>query len=103
MRLLKWLMLAGLFLLLPAPAKAWGPAAHLDFSLIVLKDLALLAPAVAVLLKKFPDDFLYGSIAADIAVGKNLSPYHLHCHNWQVGFSVLDLAEVVCTLAVAWG
>jgi hypothetical protein len=96
-------MLAGLFLLLPAPAKAWGPAAHLDFSLIILSDLALLAPAVAALLKKFPDDFLYGSIAADITVGKNLSPYHLHCHNWQVGFSVLDLAEEDSTRAFAWG
>jgi hypothetical protein len=96
-------MLAGLFLLLPAPAKAWGPAAHLDFSLIILSNLALLAPAVAALLKKFPDDFLYGSIAADITVGKNLSPYHLHCHNWQVGFSVLDLAEEDDTRAFAWG
>ncbi len=43
MRLVKWFLLAGLFLLVPAPAKAWGPAAHLDFGLIVLKDLALLA------------------------------------------------------------
>jgi len=103
MRLVKYLMLAGLFLLLPAPAKAWGPAAHLDFSLVILSDLALLAPAVAALLKKFPDDFLYGSIAADITVGKNLSPYHLHCHNWQVGFSVLDLAEDDRTRAFAWG
>ena len=103
MRIAKWLLLAGLFLLVPAPAKAWGPAAHLDFSLIVLKDLALLAPAIAALLKKFPDDFLYGSIAADITVGKNLSPYHLHCHNWQVAFSILDLAEEDSTRAFAWG
>jgi hypothetical protein len=103
MRLVKWFLLAGLFLLVPAPARAWGPAAHLDFGLIVLSDLALLAPAVAALLKKFPDDFLYGSIAADITVGKNLSPYHLHCHNWQVGFSVLDLAGEECTRAFAWG
>jgi hypothetical protein len=103
MRLLKLMMLAGLFLLVPAPAWAWGPAAHLDFGLVVLSDLALLAPAVAALLKKFPDDFLYGSIAADITVGKNLSPYHLHCHNWQVGFSILDLAEEDRTRAFAWG
>ncbi len=103
MRLLKLLMLAGLFLLVPAPARAWGPAAHLDFGMVVLSDLALLAPAVAALLKKFPDDFLYGSIAADITVGKNLSPYHLHCHNWQVAFSVLDLAEEDSTRAFAWG
>ena len=103
MRFFKCLMLAGLFLLMPAPAKAWGPAAHLDFGMIILSNLALLSPAVAALLRKFPDDFLYGSIAADITVGKNLSPYHLHCHNWQVAFSILDLAEEDDTRAFAWG
>ncbi|MBW1871966.1 MAG: zinc dependent phospholipase C family protein [Deltaproteobacteria bacterium] len=103
MRVIQLLMLAGLFLLIPSPAKALGPAAHLEFGLAILKDLALLAPGIAVLLRKFPNDFLYGSIAADITVGKNLSPYLLHCHNWQVGFMVMDLAEDETTKAFAWG
>jgi hypothetical protein len=89
--------------LLPAPAWAWGPAAHLDFGLTALEHLALLAPAVAALLRRYSDDFLYGSLAADITIGKNLSPWHLHCHNWQVGFAVLDRAEREDTQAFAWG
>ncbi len=98
-----YLLLASLFLLIPSPARAWGPAAHLEFGLEVLRDLALLAPAVAALLRRFPVDFLYGNIAADITVGKSLSPYKLHCHNWQVGMSVLDMAESDSTRAFAWG
>jgi hypothetical protein len=97
------LLWATFFLLIPSKALAWGPAAHLEFGLIALKDLALLAPAVAVLLKKFPEDFHYGCMAADITLGKFLSPYHLHCHNWQVGFTVLERAESDRTRAFAWG
>jgi hypothetical protein len=97
------LLFAALVLLLPAPAWAWGPAAHLEFSLAVLRDLVLIAPAVAALLKRFPDDFIYGSIAADITQAKNLTPYHQHCHNWQVGFAVLDRAEQDDIRAFAWG
>ncbi len=92
-----------LVLLLPGRALAWGPAAHIDFGLQVLKDLLLLAPAVAALLRSFPLDFLYGNIAADITVGKNLSPYRLHCHNWQVGSTVLELANDDAGRAFAWG
>jgi hypothetical protein len=103
MRIIQYILLAGIFLLIPSPALAWGPLAHLDFSLSTLANLSLLAPAVAALLKKFPQDFIYGSIAADITVGKSLSPYHLHCHNWQVGFSVLFLSQDDRTRAFAWG
>lgn len=92
-----------LLLLVPSPAFAWGPATHLDFSLAVLRDLALLSPAMAALLGRFRDDFLYGSLAADITIGKNLSPYRLHCHNWQVAQPVLDLAPNDAARAFAWG
>lgn len=100
---LKYLLAAGLLVLIPSDALAWGPAAHLDFGLHLLRDLALVAPAVAGLLRRFPDDFLYGNLAADITIGKNFSPYYLHCHNWQVGLSVLDLAEEDATRSFAWG
>jgi hypothetical protein len=90
-------------LFLPVPALAWGPAAHLDFGLLALEGLVLLAPAAAALLKRHLDDFLYGSLAADITIGKNLSPWHQHCHNWQVGFTVLERAEREDTRAFAWG
>jgi hypothetical protein len=62
-----------------------------------------LAPALASLLRRFSDDFLYGSIAADITVAKNLTPYREHCHNWQVGFQILDAARDEAGQAFAWG
>ncbi len=97
------LSMAVIFMLIPKPAFAWGPAAHLDMGLSIISDLALLSPVMAALLKRYADDFLYGSLAADITIGKNLSPYQLHCHNWQVAFSVLDLAYDESTQAFAWG
>ena len=103
MRIPLILTVAGLWLLLPSPAYAWGPMAHVDFGLSILRDLSLLAPPMAALLKAFADDFLYGTIAADITIGKDLSPYRLHCHNWRVGFSVLDQAKDDDTRAFAWG
>ncbi len=103
MRALSILSAALLLLLVDTPAWAWGPAAHLDLGLAVLGDLALVAPAVAALLRRHADDFLYGSLAADITIGKNLSPYQLHCHNWQVALPVLELAEHDTTRAFAWG
>lgn len=90
-------------LFLPAPAQAFGPATHLQFSREILSDLVWLAPALAVLLRRFSDDFLYGAIAADITVAKNLTPYREHCHNWRVGFQILEAAEDDAQRAFAWG
>ncbi len=89
--------------LFPAPALAFGPAAHLEFSREILADLVWLAPALAAVLRRFADDFLYGAIAADITVAKNLTPYREHCHNWRVGFQILDAAEDDAGRAFAWG
>src|SRR5262249_48933023 len=79
-------------LLAPSLAFAWGPATHIDFGLQVLKHAAVLTPFVRELLRRYPDDYLYGCCAADIIVGKNFAKYLYHCHNWQVGLRVLDTA-----------
>lgn len=71
-------------LLLPSVALAWGPGAHLDVSSQILSGAAVLTPAVRALLRHFPQDFLYGSLAADHVVGKNLAADHAHCHSWPV-------------------
>ena len=87
-------VLAGLvFLLWPSEALAWGPLAHLNFSSGALESLPSFAAATRIILSNFSSEFLYGSLAADIIVGKNLSPYAVHCHNWNVGFQVLDRAK----------
>lgn len=80
-------------LLWPGQALAWGPLAHLNFSAGALESLSLFGGATRAILSRFSGEFLYGSLAADIVVGKNLSRYAVHCHNWRVGFSVLDRAK----------
>lgn len=77
-------------LLWPRDALAWGPLAHLSFTSGALEQLSALSPALRVLLAHFSSEFLYGSLAADIIVGKNLARYAVHCHNWTVGFQVLE-------------
>src|SRR5215831_1084395 len=100
-----WLIVYGflLVLLYPKLALAWGPATHIDFGLQVLKNAALLTPFLRELLRRYPDDYLYGCCAADIIVGKNFAKYLYHCHNWQVGLRVLDTASDERQKALMYG
>jgi hypothetical protein len=70
--------------LFPVDALAWGPVAHLDFALQILAGAAVVAPVARRLIQNHTADFLYGSLAADAIVGKNLARHHDHCHNWDV-------------------
>ena len=58
-----------------------------------MRSLALLPPAVAALLREFPYDFLYGSIAADTSIAKKYAPAGRHCHSWNVGMEIFDGAR----------
>src|SRR5512133_1035452 len=77
----------------PSDAHAWGPLAHLSFSAQALANLGVVQPSLRGLLQDFGNDFLYGSLAADIVVGKNMARYLYHCHNWKVGFNVFRQAR----------
>jgi hypothetical protein len=90
-------------LVLPATAQAWGPLAHLSFSAQALGNLSVLGLNVRGILQEFGNDFLYGSLAADIVVGKNLARYMHHCHNWKVGFGVYKQARAPAEQAFALG
>jgi hypothetical protein len=87
----------------PAHAFAWGPGAHLDFGMQVLEAIGFLAPVLRKLLLTHADDFLYGCIAGDIIVGKNLAPYRDHCHNWQVGLKLLEATSSEPQRALTYG
>ena len=98
------LSLAALAVLaVPAEALAWGPLAHLNFSAQGIAALPQVQPSVRMLLQEFGNAFLYGSLAADIVVGKNMAKFLYHCHNWKVGFHVLDHARPGEEQAFAWG
>jgi hypothetical protein len=77
----------------PSDAHAWGPLAHLNFSAQALASLGVVQPSIRALLEDFGNEFLYGSLAADIVVGKNMARYLYHCHNWRVGFNVFKQAS----------
>jgi hypothetical protein len=75
-------------------AYAWGPSAHLSFGLELIDRLTLLPRGLQTLISVFQPQFLYGSISADITLGKKyFIDYRHHCHNWQVGMELLERAE----------
>jgi hypothetical protein len=90
-------------LLVPSPALAWGPLAHLSFSAQALASLGGVSPGLRAVLQDFGNEFLYGSLAADIVVGKNMARYLYHCHNWRVGFNVFQRARAGAEQAFALG
>jgi hypothetical protein len=92
-----------LLLILPDSSFAWGPGFHLQLGTTVLGNLPLLPPAVAAVVGSFPNDFLYGSIAADITLGKKYTGYLLHCHRWHVGRNLLAKAATDAQRACAYG
>jgi hypothetical protein len=82
-----------LLVLLPDAAHAWTPGTHVFLGDAVLRSLSLLPSGVADLLRAFPQEFLYGSIAADTSIAKKYAPAGRHCHSWAVGFEIHDAAR----------
>ncbi|MCP4680081.1 MAG: zinc dependent phospholipase C family protein [Deltaproteobacteria bacterium] len=80
-------------LFFPRDVLAWGPVAHIDFSLQLLAGAAALAPTINRLIQKHHADFIYGSLAADSVVGKNFAPELSHCHSWSVAHELLADAQ----------
>ncbi len=103
MPLLVSLLFSFFYFLFPGDAVAWGPITHIDFASEALAHLAIYGPAVKALLGKFPLDFLYGALAADITIGKDYVDYVYNCHNWRVGFVILNEARDDRQKAAAFG
>lgn len=82
-------------LLVPSEAWAWGPYAHLDFGHQVLRNLALLPRDLQQLLGANPFHYLYGTIYADVIIGKNRAQFARHCHNWKVALDIYEEARRV--------
>jgi hypothetical protein len=79
-------------ILLPTEAFAWGLVTHLQIGRTILNEckdlLAVYAPAVI----HFPMVYLYGSIAPDRFLAKNLKTYKEHTHGWDRAFNMLQHA-----------
>lgn len=97
------LVTGGASLLFPAAANAWTPGTHIYLGESVLANLHQLPALVGDLLRAFPFDFLYGSVAADTSMAKKYAPVGRHCHAWHVGQEILDLAPSDRLRAFGWG
>jgi hypothetical protein len=90
-------------LLLPENACAWGPISHVYFASQALDTLAALGIPLAEVLVRYRTSFLFGSVAADMTIGKSFADQETHCHNWSVAFGLLDAAEDDPQHAFMWG
>ena len=96
--------LAAGLMLVPDPVLAWGPISHLAHGSEVLKALTTLVPALQQLLGRFPMEYLYGCIGADITLAKKYTrAMQAHCHSWEVGWQIHAAAESDAERAFAWG
>lgn len=91
------------FLILPSAALAWGPGAHMIAGNWILQNLSALPPNVAEALMRYPGQYLHGSLAADIFIGKGSKARAGHSHNWENGLSLLDKADNRRRLSYALG
>lgn len=98
-------LLGALALLLFMPNDAWafGPATHAFLSHQLINSLWLLPPALAELIRAYPQSFIYGSLAADISLAKKYVPAGRHCHFWHVGEEIYTAAENERLQAVGLG
>ena len=92
-----------LALLVPAPLFAWTPGTHVFLGDALLRNLATLPIQIAELLTAFPNDFLYGSIAADTSIAKKYAEVGRHCHSWRIGMEIHDEAREPALRAFALG
>jgi len=90
-------------LLTPDTAWAWGPASHVYFASQALDTLVALGVPLAGALLRFRTSFLFGAVAADMTIGKSFAAEEVHCHNWSVGFDLLESAADDAQHAFMWG
>jgi hypothetical protein len=100
-----WLIAIAVTLILwdPPQALAWGPTTHIHLGQTLLSTLSPAAGAAAGLITRFARDFLYGNVAADVVQGKKFLEAKKHCHNWPIGFALLEGARDDHSRAFAFG
>ena len=90
--------------LCPTDLFAWTPGTHILIGEALLGSAEVLLPSgIAALLRAFPMDFLYGSIAADTSFAKRYAKVGRHCHFWSVADEIADRARDEPLQAFAYG
>ncbi|MFN2384629.1 MAG: zinc dependent phospholipase C family protein, partial [Gemmatimonadota bacterium] len=65
--------------------------------------LGVLPLVIRELLAAHPYQYLYGSLSADITLAKRYVHFSRHCHNWTIGYEILDRATTPPLKAFALG
>lgn len=92
-----------LFLLCPIYAYAWGPLTHIYLGNEILSLSALIPAGIIKVIRRHKKDFLYGTLMADLIVGKKYLPEHKNAHNWEFALELLKSAETQQQKAFAYG
>lgn len=103
MHWMPWLLSALMVLLLPQDALAWGPGIHMATAGWLLGNLPLLPAPLANAIMHFPEAFRYGSLSADIFIGKGCTFKPGHSHNWATGHALLEEATTPMLQSYAAG
>ena len=80
-------------LILTDGAWAWGPAVHTVIACTALDELSAISPMIAAIIRSFPLEYIYGTLAADFFVGKGKKKREGHPHTWETAFRFLEEAK----------
>jgi len=102
MRLFKFFIIIS-FLLIPAVSFAWGPLTHIYLGNELYSLAALLPAGLVEVIRRYRKDFLYGTLMADIIIGKKYMSDSKSSHSWEVAFDLLTSAKTAQQKAFVYG
>jgi hypothetical protein len=102
MILFKLLLLLSI-ILVPSLSFAWGPLTHIYLGNELLSLGALLPASIFEIIRRHRKDFLYGSLMADIIVGKKYLPEYKNSHSWDFAFNLMGATETNQQKAFVYG
>ncbi|MDH4232457.1 MAG: zinc dependent phospholipase C family protein [Nitrospirota bacterium] len=91
------------FLLIPAVSFAWGPLTHIYLGNELFSLGALLPAGLLEIMRRYRKDFLYGTLMADIIIGKKYMPDNKSSHSWEVAFDLMRSARTDQQKAFVYG
>ena len=96
---MEFLLLLSAMALVYACCPQWGPGTHISLATRLVTERRDEIPRDKLaLLDRYPNDFLYGNIAADIITMKKFGGIDNHCHNWNIH----QRAVGICGPGIGW-
>lgn len=87
----------------PSAAFAWGPLTHIYLANELYSYAPLIPAGILGLIRRYRQDFLYGSVMADMILGKKYLPEDRSSHSWDVAWKLLGQARTGAEKAFVYG